>query len=342
MKLLRTCIQTLLLLFFILACFEFYQYFHWATGTNPDGNEIAYPRPVLLEAFLPASALLAAKNFFAGLGFDPVHPAGLSIFLAAILISVIARKSFCGFLCPLGWLCALLNRLGAFIDKKLGSPLGLPKRPGKLVSRLISLPKYLLLAGLLWVALVHLSPESIQMFLASPYNKTLDSRIWLFFTQPSQDTLIGLGIIFVGSILTPGFWCRGFCPYGALLGLFSFLSPFAVRRDKTVCTYCRRCTRACQMRIAVHESTRTASPECQGCLECVAACPVKGCLTVQLGYSSKNSQKKPRAVPGWIIPLLCVALMATVYLIALYSGHWHSQTPLPELKMLHQNIYPLK
>jgi polyferredoxin len=337
MRLLRVCIQTLAAALLAAALWDFYQYFNWVTYNGPKGGPAFYPRPALLEAFLPVSALAAAKNFFSGYGFDSIHPAGLSIFFAAIIISLTARKSFCGYLCPVGRLCELLSRLGAGADKKLGSPLGLPRRPGKLISLLISCPKYILLAGLLWMVFARLAPENIRELLDSPYNKTLDSRIWLFFTRPSQEALIGLGVIFAGSMLTPGFWCRGFCPYGALLGLFSLLSPLAVRRDKTNCTYCRRCTRACPTRIAVHEATRVSSPECQGCLECIAACPVEGCLKVQAGYRSKNS----RSAPVWLIPLLCVAVMGTAYFIALSSGHWYSQMTPPELQTLHRNIPPL-
>jgi ferredoxin len=184
-----------------------------------------------------------------------------------------------------------------------------------------------------------MAPDNIRALLDSPYNKTLDSRIWLFFTQPSPEVLIGLGVIVAGSILTPGFWCRGFCPYGALLGLFSLFSPLAVRRDKTSCTYCRRCTRACPTRIAVHEATRVSSPECLGCLDCVAACPVEGCLKVQVGYCGKNEHF--HSAPVWLIPLLCIAIISAAYFIALLSGHWHSQmTPL-ELKTLHRNLLPL-
>jgi polyferredoxin len=295
-----------------------------------------HPRPALLEFFLPTSVLAAAKNFFSGFGFDPVHPAGLSVFFTAAVISFIARKSFCGYLCPIGFLCGLLNRLGAGLDKRLGSPLGLPVRPGKLISALVSLPKYILLAALLWTILAPLSPEDTQAFLASPYNKTLDSRLWVFFTRPSRSVLIGLGVILVGVILAPGFWCRGFCPYGALLGIFSLLSPLAVRRDKEKCTYCRRCSRACQARVAVHEAVRVSSPECQGCLECVAACPVEGCLKVQAGYRAQEG--KIREAPLWLIPLLCVALMAAGYFIALGSGHWHSLVTPAELKTLHQQL----
>jgi NAD-dependent dihydropyrimidine dehydrogenase PreA subunit len=332
MRLLRVCIQSLALIIFIYSCLEFYQYFKWVT--NQEGAGAFHPRPALLEIFLPASVLAAAKNFFSGFGFDPVHPAGLSVFFAAMLISFAARKSVCGYLCPIGCLCGFLNRLGARLDKKLGSPLGLPRRPGRLISTLISLPKYILLAVLLWAVLAPSAPESTQAFLASPYNKTLDSRIWVFFTRPSQDVLIGLGVILAGSVLAPGFWCRGFCPYGALLGLFSFLSPLAVRRDKSRCTYCRRCARACQARIAVHEAVRISSPECQGCLECMAACPVEGCLKVQAGY--RNKEGKIRTAPVWLIPFLCVALMAAVYFAALGSGHWHSRVTPAELKTLHQ------
>lgn len=314
-------IQLAFVAFFVYTGWEFYNYYLWAVGVT----EIFTPRPPAAEAFLPISALLAAKRLFLGGGFDPVHPAGLAIFLAAILIALTSRKSFCGFMCPVGWGCSRLDRLGR--------RLGISRQPGKLVSGLISLPKYILLGLLVWGTLVNMGLPQIEIFLFSPYNKVADSKMLLFFLEPTRNALVGLGVIFLGSLIVPGFWCRGFCPYGALLGLFSWLSPLAVRRDKQKCTYCRRCTRVCPVRIPVHEAGRVSSPECQGCLECVSACPEEGCLTLSVGYG-----KKTRPVPFWLLPLIGLVVLFLVWQSAQVSDNWQSKVPPMELKIYHKAL----
>ncbi|MDR2892077.1 MAG: 4Fe-4S binding protein [Deltaproteobacteria bacterium] len=324
----RRYIQLALVAIFIYAGWEFYRYYLWAVGSSPD----FYPRPPASEAFLPISALVGLKRWWLGNGFDPVHPAGLTIFIAAIIIALVARKSFCGYLCPVGWFCGLIDRLGA----RLLNPLGISRRPGKIIYRIISLPKYLLLGLLAWAILVGMGPADVEAFLFSPYNKICDSKMLLFFIEPSTNTLIGLGVLLLGSFLVQGFWCRGFCPYGALLGIFAWFSPLAVWRDKQNCTYCRRCVRACPTGIAVHEAHRVSSPECQGCLECVAACPEPDCLSVRAGYGQKAVRVSNR-----LIPLLCLALLFLFIAGAKVTDNWQSKVSPIELKMYHQAIYSL-
>ena len=321
----RRYIQLTFVAVFLYAGWEFYRYYLWATGASPD----FHPRPPAAEAFLPISALVGLKRLFIGNGFDPVHPAGLTIFIAALVIAFLARKSFCGYLCPVGWFCGQIDRLGA----RLLNPLGISRRPGKIVSMLISLPKYLLLGLLLWSILVGMNPQAVEGFLFSSYNKIADSKMLLFFLEPSFNTLVALGVLLLGSFLVQGFWCRGFCPYGALLGLFSWLSPLAVWRDKQKCTYCRRCLRACPARIPVHEARRVSSPECQGCLECVSACPEPDCLTVRAGYGNKAARVSNR-----FIPLLCLALLLLFIAGAKATDHWQSKVPPMELKMYHHSL----
>ena len=54
---------------------------------------------------------------------------------------------------------------------------------------------------------------------------------------------IVIGVIVLLSMFVQNFWCRYLCPYGALLGLVSLLSPVKIRRDKEACIDCGKCTR---------------------------------------------------------------------------------------------------
>ena len=89
-----------------------------------------------------------------------------------------------------------------------------------------------------------------------------------------------------GLALLPGFWCRGFCPYGALLGLLSLLSPTAVNRNPASCSGCGRCAAACPVADSRRRAQTTLrDPECVGCTECVSACPSR-CLDIRFGYGT--------------------------------------------------------
>jgi polyferredoxin len=304
-----------------------YAYTLWLWGQAPGAAAAVPPAapppvPPLVEAFLPGQALAGARVWLAGHGFDPVHPAGLTIFLAALAMSLLARRGFCAFFCPVGYLCEGLNRLGR--------RLSLSRRPGRLVSTLISLPKYLLLALLLWFVFVQVAPADLAVWLLGPANKGAASDLLRPFLAPSANLLIPLGLILAGSVLVPGFWCRGFCPYGALLGLLALFSPLAVWRDRKKCTYCRRCTRLCPARLPVHEARRVSGPECRGCLKCLAVCPEPGCLTLRAGYGAGA-----RRLPGWVLPLLCALVMGGAYLWAVNSGHWESPVLAEENRLRH-------
>lgn len=318
---LRACFQTVVIAALILAVWELLEFTRWLEA-GPAATPGASPphNPPLAAAFLPGQALAGFRVWLSGYGFDPVHPAGLAIFLAALLMALMARRGFCAFFCPLGYLCEGLNRLGR--------RLGISRRPGKLVSALISLPKYLLLALLLWFIFVRVAPAELAAWLVGPANKTASPDLLLYFLEPTSNLLVALGLILAGSVLVPGFWCRGFCPYGALLGLLALLSPLAVWRDKEKCTYCRRCTRLCPARLPVHAARRVSGPECRGCLKCLAVCPEEGCLTLRAGYG-----KQARRLPGWALPLLCALIMGAAWLWAASSGLWESRVPAEEIRL---------
>ncbi len=209
----RHLIQSILFILTLLIGFQFLIYILQASGTDP----ITVPRPASIEGFLPIGALLGWKRFFATGSWDTVHPAAMVIFGFAIILSALLRKSFCSWFCPVGTLSEWLWKLG---KKVFGRKISIPNW----LDFVLRAIKYFLLGFFLWIIL-RMSAESIGLFLDSPYYKISDVKMLHFFTRMTKTTAIILAILAVGSTFVPNFWCRYFCPYGALLGLVSILSP---------------------------------------------------------------------------------------------------------------------
>lgn len=318
---LRFYIQLAFAMFMAYVGWEFYQYYSWAVGLT----DLYTPKPPAVGAFLPIGALVSAKYFLFTGTWDSIHPAALAIFFMAIIVSLASRKAFCGYLCPVGFGMSLMDRLGR--------RLGISRRIPRWLSLVLSIPKYLLLGVFIWLILLNMDIASIEGFMRSPYNMIVDSKMLLLFLQPSSTTIVAVLVILLGSMIIPGLWCRGLCPYGALLGLFSFFSPLAVKRDKVSCISCQKCSNSCPMRIPVHKTSRVSTPECQGCLECVAACPVEGCLGVRAGYGAAS---KP--LPFWSIAAVALVILWFVYLTALVTGNWYGQVPPEMIRIFHKNL----
>jgi len=300
-------------LFLAWTSVRFLAHVRWALGQT----EIWSPKPPAVEGFLPISALMAAKRLLATGAYDPIHPAGLTIFLAIAGMSLLLRKAFCGQLCPVGLMSNLLERLGR--------RLGLTWQPGQRGRRILGAPKYLLLAGFGYVTL-SMSAGDIETFLRAPFNLVADTKMLLFFQGPSALTLAVLGVLAAASVIVPAFWCRALCPYGALLGLLSRLSPTAIRRNADACVSCGRCARACPVGLPVDTSLRVTSPDCQGCAECVGACPAPGCLGVDFaGWP----------LPWWSLATGSLAVLVGASLLADALGYWQSPLPPQMVRRMH-------
>ncbi len=263
-----------------------------------EGRPPSVPRPPGVEAFLPINSFLALRHLLATGRVDPIHPAGLAIFLGILVMSFALPRSFCSHLCPVGLLSELFGRTGA---RLFGRNLSLP--------RVLDLPlrslKFLLLGFFTWAVWFQMSTRDVAAFLDSPYARVVDVKMWLFFARPSNLTLLVLGFLAAASLVIRDFWCRYLCPYGALLGILGLVSPWKITRNEETCTGCRACTRACPARIPVHAKERITSPDCTACQDCVAACPVEGCLAL--------------ALPGRKAPILRPAL-GVLLALALYAG----------------------
>ena len=131
------------------------------------------------------------------------------------LTSLLFGQVWCGYLCPFGALQELLSRLGR--------RLGLRSYPDRPLEQRMRFIKFLLLALMLIVVWVTAEP------------------LWTYF-NPMQHAFGGrlsgwmaalVVVVLLGSLIYVRFWCRYFCPLGALLALgnkIALLQGLAPRR----------------------------------------------------------------------------------------------------------------
>jgi polyferredoxin len=86
-----------------------------------------------------------------------------------------------------------------------------------------------------------------------------DIKMLYFFTDITPFAIWVLVSLVVLSILIRNFCCRYLCPYGALLGILSFLSILKIHRNQETCTNCKKCTRTCPVDIKVHKTRSVIS-----------------------------------------------------------------------------------
>jgi ferredoxin len=297
-----------------------------------EGRWPTVSRPPGVEGFLPIDAMLGLRHLIHEGAIDAVHPAGLAIFVGICLMSLVVAKSFCSHICPVGLLSELLGRFGVRLT---GNTLTPPKW--------LDLPlrglKFLLLGFFVWAIWLAMDPRGVEAFLASPYAKIVDAKMWLFFAEPSRSTIAVLGILVIGSIFVRDLWCRYLCPYGALVGMIGRLAPLKVTRDPELCTDCRSCTAACPARLQIHTMQRVASVECSSCQDCVVACPVESCLAIRLPTRAGTA--------SWLRPVTATVLAVGLYLTVVVgfraAGHWHTAVSEEEyhrrLQEIHSPLY---
>lgn len=316
--LLRRTVQGAFALFCLYTGYRFYQFYLWASSQST--TYVA--RPPSVEAFLPIGALVNLKRLILTGKYDIVHPAGLTIFVAFLCIGLLLRKGFCGWICPVGFASNLAESIGRKFSIIF-------RPPAWLDYPLLSL-KYILLFFFCYLILLKMDLASIESFNQSTYNMVVDAKMLFFFLKPSDLSLWILLFLVTASFFSRNFWCRYFCPYGALLGILAFFSPLQVRRKEENCIDCKKCDQTCPGAIRVSQKATVRSPECVGCGECVSTCPAKDCLTL-----SAPGRRRIRLLA---LPALILGIFFLFYLWAILSGHWHSEISPETMKQIYSSI----
>ncbi len=189
-----------------------------------------------------------------------------------LLYAIILGRTICGFLCPVGLIQELLYKIKT------------PKVKKSKITRVLSYFKYVLLAVLvLALPLIYaLKANNIALPAFCKYicpAGTLEGAVLLLSNSNNSNFFGMLGPLFtwkfillvlfvITSVFIFRFFCRFFCPLGALYGLFNKLSIIGVKVDKSKCNSCQACVSHCKMDIK-----EVGDHECIQCGECRKVCP---------------------------------------------------------------------
>lgn len=224
-----------------------------------------------------ASAFAGVKYIFTQIGAHQII--GLTPFVAILIAlcayTVVFGRFFCGYACAFGslndWIFGLHKTL---CGKRMKRPAQIPEK----VMAWLSLLKYVVLA-LIAILCV------LQCF-----DKTQGWSPWDAFSQLRAGQIgqlgaytigcILLGMLLVGMFFSERFFCRVFCPMGAIFSLLPVLPLLTVRRDRNACIHgCNGCTRVCPASLELPDITSYETPgECFQCQQCTGVCPRRNVL----------------------------------------------------------------
>ena len=246
---------------------------------------------------------------------------GFYVFGILMLYGLMLGRTICGWLCPLGLIQELLNKLPT------------PKLKKNRVTRALSWLKYVILGVFVigitaWYGIAHgvalpafckyICPagtsEGAMFLLANPANAGDFSMLNILFTRKFVIMLIiGLACVFCYRS-----FCRFLCPLGAIYGLFSKVAVVGVKVDPTRCNHCGSCVRNCGMDVR-----HVGDHECIHCAKCMDVCnqkaislkagsftlkaPAGGCADDKPDSEAKR-QKLGKIAWGVALVVLCFAL----------------------------------
>jgi ferredoxin len=250
-----------------------------------------------IHALCPYGGLEALYTIiFSGTFVQKIFIGTMTLLAITLLLSILFRRSFCGFICPFGALQEFFALIGKKIFRKrfiLPIKIDKPLRYLKYVVLVITIAFAWKTAGLWmdpydpWAAYGHISAGL----------ESLTSEYLVAFTL--------LIMTMVGSMLYDRFFCKYLCPMGAVYGIISKISPSKIVRNKNVCVNCKICSKNCPVNINVAECDKVTSAECIGCQTCVLSCPKKDALE----YKTLGKTLKPLTVVLLVISIFCGSLL---------------------------------
>jgi ferredoxin len=224
---------------------------------------------------------------------------------ALLLVTLLLRRAFCGYVCPIGtiseWLGVGARRLGL-------KPAVVLYR----VDRGFAALKYAVLAIILYFTWRY---AELEFRVADPCYALIsrhgeDITVWAYVVAAA---------IVLGSLVVTMPFCRWVCPLAAVLHPVSRFGLTRVKRDLDVCTSCGLCSRVCPTAIPVAQVREVKAARCLSCLSCMDACPRGGQGAISWGPPNPLGRSWPQAVLVAILLSCMTAGVGAVYAFPLPS-----------------------
>ena len=160
--------------FVVVTLFIGYRFYQFVQHFEVPGRPFVQ-RPAAVDAFLPIGGFMAFKYFlFTGI-VEPVHPAGFILFVAIVGVSLIMKKGFCGWICPIGTLSQYAWMAG---EKVLGKNF----KPGPSADIALRSLKYILLGFFVFLIGFAMAPTMMLLLMITDYYKVVAVRMMKIFT----------------------------------------------------------------------------------------------------------------------------------------------------------------